>query len=47
MKIERKTIFLKNINSDISLSKHLLMLCQMLDAATEGEVLEAELTDVA
>ena len=47
MKIERKTIFLKNIKSDISLSEHLLLLCQILDATTECEVLESELTDVA
>jgi hypothetical protein len=32
---------------NISLTEHLLLLCQILDAATEGEVLESELTDVA
>ena len=41
-----RTVYFHELQN-ISQTEHLLLLCQILDAATEGEVLEAEQSDVA
>ena len=46
MKHQRSVFFIPS-EANFSISEHLALLCQILDAATESEVLEAELTDVA
>lgn len=44
---QQRTVFFMPSEENFSISEHLALLCQMLDAAEESEVFEAEQSDVA
>lgn len=44
---QQRSVFFMSSEANFSISEHLALLCQMLDAATESEAPETKQVDVA